>query len=371
MSDLVSAAVAVDALQTEMKRFPSPDTGADDGILAVEIAGVCGTDWEIYQRESRGRELGPLILGHENVGRISAVGQQASRRWGVGAGDRVVIEEFIPCGHCRLCRAGHYRICEATDSRSGRPFLRYGSTPASIPPALWGGFAELLYLHPNSIVYPLPEELPGDLAALFVPISNGIRWVVQEGGGTVGQSIVIQGPGQHGLGCVVAAKEAGMGPIIVGGLARDASRLEIARELGADHVVQVDESDLVAEVADFTDGHMADLVIDVTPGATVAVELAMEVATKRGTVILAGSKHGRPVSNFLNDVVVKKELTIKGVRGHDRLSVEPALRLIASRRYPLERLCTHRFGLDEVDRALRMVGERADPAAVHVNVVPA
>ncbi len=370
MSDLVSAAVAVDALQTELKRFAPPDVGADDGVLAVEIAGVCGTDWEIYRRESRGRGLGPLILGHENVGRITAVGEEASRRWGVVAGDRVVIEEFIPCGHCRLCRAGHYRICEATDSRSGRPFLRYGSTPASVPPALWGGFSELLYLHPNSIVYPLSEDVPGELAALFVPISNGIRWVVQEGGGTVGRSIVIQGPGQHGLGCVVAAKEAGMSPIVVSGLARDARRLDIALELGADNVVRVDDADLVAEVAEITEGRMADLVVDVSPGATVAVELAVEVATKRGTVILAGSKHGAPVSNFLNDTVVRKELTIKGVRGHDHLSVEPALKLIQSRRYPLERFCTHRFGLDEVDRALRMVGERSDPAAVHVNVVP-
>lgn len=369
MSGTATAAVAVDALRTELQEFPLPEIGPDEGLLEIEVAGVCGTDWEIYGRKSRGRGLGPLILGHENVGRIAAIGERAAERWGVGVGDRVAVEEFIPCGHCRLCRSGQYRICEATDSRSKKPFLRYGSVSTGRPPALWGGFSEYQYLHPNSIVYPIGQEVPGELAALFVPISNGIRWVVQEGGGTVGGTIVVQGPGQHGLGCVIAAKEAGMKTVILSGLSQDAGRLEVGRALGADHTIEADAEDLVSRVEELTDGEMVDMVVDTTPGAISAVEDALEIAAKRATIILAGSKHGKPAP-FMNDTVVRKEITIRGVRGHDHRSVEPAIEIIQSGRYPLERLSTHRLGLDEVDRALRIVGERADPEAIHVNVVP-
>ncbi len=357
-------------MRTVLRELPVPDIGPDDGLLDVEVAGVCGTDWEIYRRRSRGAHLGPLILGHENIGTVAAVGQAAAARWGVEVGDRVAIEEFIPCGTCRLCRSGQYRLCAATDSRGSQPFLRYGSTPVDRAPGLWGGFSRLLYLHPNAVVYRLPDGLDPGLAALFVPLSNGIRWVVHEAGGTIGQSIVVQGPGQHGLGCVIAAKEAGMGPIIVSGLAADAQRLAVATRLGADHVVHADRCDLVARVTELTDGEGAAVVVDTSPGATAPVTAAVAMAAKRGVVILAGSKHGQPIADFPHDMVVRKEVTLRGVRGHDHRSVEPALAILAARHYPFELMTTHRFGLDEVDRALRMVGERTDPDAIHVNVCP-
>ncbi len=364
------AAVAVAPLRTELRRFPRPAVGEDDALLEVEVAGVCGTDWEIYRRESRGQGLGPLILGHENVGRVVEIGERAAARWGVREGDRIAVEEFIPCGRCPLCLAGHYRLCEATDSRSGKPVLRYGITPVSIPPALWGGFAEHLYLHPNSIVHRMPPEIPSEVAALFIPVSNGIQWVVREGGIGVGGRVLVIGPGQHGLGCVVAAREAGASTIVVAGTSRSRDRLALAMDLGATHTVESDREDVVEAVAAATEGELVDLVVDLTPGAADPVAWAIASARKRGVVVLAGSKHGRPVDGFAHDTVVRKELTVKGVRGHDRSSVEAAIGVIASGRYPLERLCTHRFPLERVDEALRVVGERTDPSAIHVSVLP-
>lgn len=369
MKEVATAAVASDAYQTELHRFPLPEVGADDGLLEIEVAGVCGTDWEIYGRKSRGKGLGPIILGHENVGSIATIGEQAAERWGVGVGDRVAVEEFIPCGRCRLCRSGNYRLCEATDSRSNKPFLRYGSVSTERKPALWGGFSEFQYLHPNSIIYPIGPDVSSELAALFVPVSNGIRWVVQEGGASLGESILIQGPGQHGLGCVIAAKEAGMQNVILSGISDDAERLEAGRRLGADHTIEVDNEDLISRVAEITGDDMVDMVVDTVPGATKTVEDALMLASKRARIILAGSKHGHP-SSLLNDTIVRKELTVRGVRGHDHRSVEPALGIIKSGKYPLELMSTHRLGLDEVDKALRLVGERSDPAAIHVNVMP-
>lgn len=367
LPELSRAAVATAARTTELREFAIPRAGPDDGVLRVEAAAVCGTDWEIYGRESRGRGLGPLILGHENVGRVVALGERAAARWGVTVGDRVAVEEFLPCGTCRLCRGGHYRLCAATDSRGDGPFLRYGSTPVTVAPSLYGGFAEYLYLHPRAIVYPVGDDVEPEPAALFVPVANGIRWVVEEGGLRLGQTVVVQGPGQHGLGCVVAAREAGAASVIVVGAAADRHRLDVAVKLGADHAV-ID--DPVEAVLDLTGGAGADVVVDLAPGAPDTVERAIAMCAPRGTLVLAASKHARPVAGFPHDAVVRKELRLLGVRGHDHRSVEPAIELIRSGRRPLGLLATHRFPLDRTDEALRMAGQRTDPAAIHVSILP-
>lgn len=363
----VAAAVAVGPLRTEMRDLPVPAIGPDEGLLAVEACGLCGTDWDFYTRR-RGAHLGPLILGHEIVGRVVAVGAQAAERWKVSEGDRVAVEEFLPCGHCEFCVSGRPALCEATDSRSEKPFLRYGATPIDVPPGLWGGFSEVLYLHPHALVHRLPAELSSDLATLFVPISNGVRWVLKEGRMPRGGTVVVIGPGAHGLGCVIAAVDGGAGRVIAVGRSPSA-RLKAAEALGA-LAIEADRTDVVGAVREMTNGAMADVVVDLAPGSVDTVETALQIARKGGTVILASSKHGRPVAGFQSDTVVRKELTVKGVRGRDYQSVEDALRIIRSARYPLARLRTHRFPLSQADQALRVLGERTDPAAIHVTVVP-
>jgi threonine dehydrogenase-like Zn-dependent dehydrogenase len=364
------AAVAVAPLTTELRRFQVPAIGAEDALMEVEISGICGTDWEIYRRESRGQGLGPLILGHEIVGRVAAVGERGAERWNVDEGDRIAIEEFIPCGACSLCLAGNYRLCDATDSRSGERVLRYGITPVDVPPSLWGGFAEFLYVHPRSILHRMPEGVPDEVATLFIPLSNGVEWVVKEGGLGVGGQVLIQGPGQHGLGCVVAAREAGAATIVVVGTSRSPERLALAKELGATHTIEADREDVAAAVADITGGDGVDLAVDLTPGAPGPVEVAIRTCRKRGVVVLAGSKHGQSLEGFPHDEVVRKELTVRGVRGHEFGSVEAAIAIIASGRYPLDRMCTHRFPIERADEALRVVGERTHPGAIHVSIAP-
>lgn len=363
------AMVATEPYAMEPAELPLPPVGPDDGLLLVEASAICGTDWEIWGREFRGGGLGPLILGHENVGRVAALGEQAARRWGVAEGDRVAVEEFLPCGTCRTCRGGNYRICPATDSRGRAPFLRYGSTPLTVSPALYGGQAEYLYLHPRAILYPIGEHLDAELAALFVPLGNGVRWVSHEGALRIGETAVVIGPGQHGLGCVVAAKEAGAGRVIVLGAERDAGRLALAAELGADHVLAA-PADPVAAVLELTDGQGADLVVDLAPGAVSSVVDAIGMAGKRARVLLAASKHGRPVQGFPHDQVVRREVLLRGVRGHDQRSVEPAIEIIRSGRYPLARMCTHRFGLERAADALHTAAPGGQSGAIHVSVVP-
>ncbi len=367
VSELVRAAVATQPLRTELRTFPLPPVGPDDGLLRVEACGLCGTDWEYYTRQ-RGGHLGPIILGHEIVGTVLEVGDEAARRWGVRPGDRVAVEEFLPCGSCVFCRTGRPALCDATDSRSQAPFLRYGCTPVDVPPALWGGFSEVLYLHPRALVHRVPQGLSADLATLFVPMSNGIRWVRRDGQLQPGGTVVVIGPGAHGLGCVAAAVTAGASQVFAVGRSTS-PRLDAARALGA-VPLESEQVDVVEAVREATGGRMADLVIDLAPGDGDGLRTALALAGKGGVVLFAATKRGQLPAEAVAEPVVRKGLVVKGVRGRDFEAVDEALSLLASRRLPLERLRTHRFGLEDTDTALRVQGARLDPSAIHVAVVP-
>jgi len=211
--------------------------------------------------------------------------------------------------------------------------------------------------------------VPAKLASLALPLGNGVEWTYLQGGVKLGEAVVIQGPGQQGLACTVAAKEAGAGTIIVSGLGVDARRLALAKELGATHTVNVEEQDLRDAVRDITGGDMADLVIDCASGGPATVVSAIYVARKSGRIILGGRKF-KTVPEFNSDLLITRFLTVKGMRGHSYESVELALGIIAGGKYPLEGMCTHVFPLAETDRALHTVGGEGEPGAIHVAVDP-
>lgn len=358
----IKAAVAVAPGLTELREFAEPELAGDGGLLRIEAAGVCGSDVTAYRTIAE-----PKILGHENVGRIERIGPQARARWGVDAGDRVVMEEYLPCGHCEWCRSEDFRLCDATDKWMGG--IRYGTTGVAVAPSLWGGFSEYQYLHPNSVLHRVPDDVPAELAALAIPLSNGFEWVLRAGGLVYGNTIVVQGPGQQGLACVIAAKVAGAAHIIITGLANDARRLEVARALGADAIVLAGADGVEERVRELTGGRMADLAVEASSGGPETIVQALRLLRKRGTLVLAAEKH-RPIPDFLADPIMSRVLRIQGVRGHSYGSVERALALIASRRLPLELMCTDRFGLDGVDGAIRRLGGEAGSDAIHVTVVP-
>jgi len=179
---------------------------------------------------------------------------------------------------------------------------------------------------------------------------------------------LVQGPGQQGLGCIVASKEAGADRIIVSGLARDARRLEVARRLGADHVIDVEKEDLVKRVKEITGGRGVDLAIDVATGGPTTVLPAIQALGVQGKLIVV--PRGDEIRPFPLDVIQQKCLTLKGVRGHSYQAVEMALRVIASGKYPLHELGSHRFGLGQVDKAIRSVAGEGPEDVIHVTVDP-
>jgi threonine dehydrogenase-like Zn-dependent dehydrogenase len=373
-TSLTSAAVMTGRRHMEVREFPLPPVGADDGLLEVEATGVCGSDVGFYNQD-----LSPRVLGHETVGTIARIGPLAAKRWGVTEGDRVVLEEYLPCGHCRFCRSSEFRLCLEADPSATPGALRYGSTPLGIAPGLWGGYGQHLYLHPNTVAHRLAPGVPAVEASLALPLGNGYEWAYVEGGIRPGSTVVIMGPGQQGLGCVIAAREAGAGLIIVTGLRRDAARLEVAKSFGAHHTIFVDDiglpradlppADLRQAIVDITGPALVDVVIDAAVGNEATLSVAFDILAKRGTLVLPVATM-RPLTELDLYKVTRRYLTVKGVRGHSYAAVEWAIALISSGRYPLKAMCSLEVGLDAVERAILGTAGELDTEVIHAAVVP-
>ena len=256
-----------------------------------------------------------MIPGHEPVGIIEEIGDEAARRWGLKAGDRVAVEPTRGCGHCRACKRGDSRNC-----RTGRPGAKIsvcGFIPTTIPPALWGGMAEFMYLDPEVALHKVAPEVPAELAALYQPIAAGVSWAHRVPGTKIGDTVVIFGAGQRGIACVAAAREAGAAHVAVIARRQSARRLKLAEEFGADATIFADE-DVIARVRELTRGEGADVIVDVTAETMAPIPQAIEMARPGGTIILAGVKGpNAAIPELRNDRIFSKELTIRGVKNAD------------------------------------------------------
>ena len=365
MTDKARVAVLTEPRTFDYREVELPDVGSDEGLLRVEAAGLCGTDWEQYlgHLDDTPWSVRPVVPGHEILGWIEKVGREAAKRWGVKEGDRVTVEASIPCGQCFQCQVGRPVLC-----KDGMGYgLRVGFDN---PPHLWGGYGTHMYLHPRATLHRAPPDVPTDVMSLFNPMSNAVRWAVERPGTGMGDTIVIEGPGQRGLLSVVAAREAGAGKIIVTGTPRDEVRLSLARELGADETVVVGDEDPVERVVEATGGRLADVVVDVSALATEPIVQAVEMVRPGGTVVVAGLKASNPIPGFVSDKLITKEISMLGVLSSSWSSVEKAIDVIRRKGDALRKLCTHRYPVDEADKAVRVLGREIvdGPEAVHVHI---
>ncbi len=351
----------------ELHEFARPEVTPDDAILRMELCGICGSDIEQYDGrfDDIGWTKGPTIPGHEPLGVIDEIGERAARRWGVQAGDRIAVEPLIPCMECEACRTGNRTRC----SGWGRMFS-YGLIDTAVEPVLLGGYSEYMYLHPNSVVHKVSSALPTSVAVLFNPLAAGIRWTVAETDLALGDTVVVLGAGQRGLSCVIAARAAGAGKIIVTDLARAAKKLEFALELGADAAIVADEEDVVERVLKLTNGRGADVVVDVTPVATQPVHDAIRIVRAGGTVVLVGVKGG-PKTTLDTDEILRKSITLKGILTVDSPAYVKAIRLLERGGLPFERMHTASYSLERAEEAIHHLAGRLDgPPAINVAIRP-
>lgn len=331
----------------EIREYPIPEISSDGGLLAVERAGICGTDVKYFH----GRlDLPlPIILGHEILARVEKLGRVAAEIHGLKEGDRVILKGARGCGRCADCRRGADRFCRKRTSYGGR-------TSSAAPPHLFGGFADYVYLAPDALATKVSDALPAEAAVLVGAVmANGFQWALRHGGVKMGDYVLIQGPGQQGLACAFAAKQAGAARVFVSGIGRDAPRLELARRFGADRTIDVEKENLLEAVREETGGALADVVVDVS-GSPKAIPLSIECARRQGTVVLAGLTGDQTLTPMAIDKIVWKELRLQGAFTADNDAVEATMRLLEATKFPVEEMVSHVFPLDEIERAIRAVG---------------
>ncbi|MGC1302135.1 MAG: zinc-binding dehydrogenase [Caulobacteraceae bacterium] len=367
MVETVQAAVRVGPSKMEIREYPMPDIPEDAALMKMEVAGICGTDVKLYKTPPNNK---PTIMGHENIGYIAKAGREFTRRKGFKEGDLVFVEHYVMCGKCQWCHQGQYRHCENTDWRNNPDAIRYGYTSDERAPHLWGGFSQYVYLPWNAVVHHVPQGVSPELAGLVTPMANGIEWSLFDAQVGYNSTVLIQGPGQQGLSQTVICKQAGASLIIITGTSKDAARLEVAKALGADHVIDVEKEDPLERIMQITGGKGVDVALDCTAGAgTIPILLGVSaLKRKAGVIVVQGEMKEFP--NFPLEKVTTKAVTIKSARGHSYMACELALQQLASKRFPLEKVTTHKFGLNEVDLAIRSVGNQGVPGVIHASLMP-
>ncbi|MBI5969048.1 MAG: alcohol dehydrogenase catalytic domain-containing protein [Deltaproteobacteria bacterium] len=326
--------------------------------MKVEMVAICGSDVHLYEGVGFKASF-PKILGHEFVGQVTAMGEKAAEAYELKIGDRVTVEPYIPCRNCRFCLTGNYQNCVKV--------MTYGvSLTCDVPPYLWGAYGEYIYIAPGSLVYPVGKGVPAEAAALSSVIGNGVRWVKRKGEVGPGDAVVIMGPGAQGLASTIVAREAGAEPLIVLGLGRDSLRLKLAEKFGATETVNVQAQDAKEIVGKKTAGQMADVVIDCT-GDPEAFNVGLQLLHPGGRYVMVGLTGGR-VTPAIMDHVVRQEIQIRGGLGQ-AWCVDEAMKIIHSRRYPVESIITHRRPLAEAQEALEFfINPPAD--CIRVALVP-
>jgi L-iditol 2-dehydrogenase len=363
------AATLVEPGRYEIREYPLPVPAPGCVLVKMELSGICGTDKHTYQGyvgqyggAGAARPVPfPIIQGHENVGTIAAIGGDGRytdfESVPLKVGDRVIVGPNVSCGNCYYCRHDFpYYCCENT--------VDYGNNISSRnPPHLFGGWAQYLYVVPGSFMVRVPDDLPSEIAVLteIMAVTVGLDRAKQisafpNESFRFDDTVVVLGTGPLGMCFVMKARMLGAGTIIAVDLSD--YRLKFARKLGADRVMDASttsEAERLALVRELTNGRGADVVVECA-GVPGAVREGLEMLRLGGLLIEAGnfSDMGE-VSINPHRHLCAKNVRILGIGGEEPAAYGPSMRQMARyiRHYPLGEFVTHRFGLREVEAAMK------------------
>ncbi|MDO4255396.1 MAG: alcohol dehydrogenase catalytic domain-containing protein [Kocuria sp.] len=326
-------------------------------LLRMEAVGVCASDLKCYHGAAKfwGDDNRPawaqigIVPGHELVGRVIAGGAEALERHQVQIGDRIVLEQIVPCEQCRYCLRGQYWMCGPHDMFGFRNYH--------------GGMAEYMKVPFNARVHTISADLPPQQAAFAEPLSCSLH-AVERAGITFEDVVVVAGCGPIGLGAIAGASA--KSPLKVIALDMDDAKLDLAAACGADMTINIGREDAVARIKELTDGYGADVYIECT-GHPSAVGQGLNLLRKLGTYV-EYSVFGSDVTVDWSIISDDKELDVRGA--HLGPHCWPAaISMIESGRLPMDRICTDQFPLAQFQEALDMVGDSAG-ASVKVSILP-
>jgi len=344
---MMRAAVFEKQGSIKLREVPKPKPGVGEALIRVSLTTICGTDVHILRGEYPVRA--GLIVGHEPVGVVDEIGPGVT---GYERGDRVIVGAITPCGQCRACLSGAPSQCgHMGDGYEAMGGWRFGNT-------INGCQAEFV-LVPNAQanLAKIPAGLRDEDVVLCPDIMSTGFAASERAGVRLGDAVAVFAQGPIGLCATAGAKMSGAALVI--GVDRVPARLEMAKRMGADVVLNYEQQDVVAEIKKLTGGGV-DVAVEAL-GTQSTFENALRAIRPGGTLSSLGVYSGHlslPLDAFaagLGDHTVVTSLCPGGKERMRRL-----MSIVAAKRAPFDALVTHSFSLDQIEEAYELFGDQRD-----------
>ena len=316
-----------------LQEVPKPVPGPGEVLIKVHMASICGTDMHIWKWDDWARRTVPvpLVVGHEYVGRIEAVGADVTE---VAPGERVSGEGHLPCGHCRNCLSGRAHICAQTKG-----------VGVNHP----GAFADYLVI-PEANVRPVPDELPDEIGAILDPLGNAVHTALAFD--LVGEDVLITGAGPIGLMAAAVCRHAGARHIVVTDL--NDERLALAVGMGATRGVRADRENLDDVMRDLGMKEGFDVGLEMS-GAAPALDAMIHAVICGAKVALLGLFGEKPEVDL--NTAIFKGITFEGIYG--RLMYETWHKMLAMLESGLDvsPVISHRLAFEDFAAGFEAIAE--------------
>lgn len=337
----MKAVILVGKGHLEIRDAPEPSINRlDDVLVEAKASSICGTDLAIIDGVTPTKKL-PMTIGHEAAGVVTEVAKDVTN---VKVGDQVLVDPNVSDSTCYPCRMGLQHLC----SNGG---LMGRETD--------GAFSERLVL-PSRRLYLLPSGIPSQVMPLIQPLSTAVH-----ANSRIelfpDDSVLILGLGVMGLMLVQLAKLSGAHVLASSGAS---SRLELAKKLGADEVIDTTHGDFIATVMKMTENKGVDILIDAADHSELLEKVGLHVLRPRGTVVLFSTKPGKLNLNIVEAYF--REATFKSTRSSQPVDFQQAIRLVKQRRIDLQYLVTKRFAFEEIEDAISFSRDRRNVLKVVV-----
>jgi L-iditol 2-dehydrogenase len=336
------------------KKVPVPSKA--EVLVRIDAVAICATDLDNIYHGPPAMIEGGLPFnknwtpGHEYMGTVAALGPGVDE---YAIGQRVSVEIHAGCGQCKRCREGMYTSCHNYGLNYGEVNKGHRANGFTTD----GGFCEYQVNNINTLVG-LADEMSDEEATLVVTAGTAMYGLTELGGLVAGESVVVTGPGPIGLMTVAVAKAMGAQPVILTGT-RD-NRLQMGRELGADHVVNIrKDPDVVAAVRKLNGGKGVDYVVECS-AATNAINEAIRMVNRGGKVCLAAFPHEAVPVDVAH--IVRNNIYLYGIRGEGKSATHRAEAFMRQKRFDATKIHTHTFALEDLPTALRYAKDRVEDA---------
>jgi threonine 3-dehydrogenase len=334
-NEMLALQKEITGIGLKLKKVPVPQIKPREVLIKITAAGICGTDLHIYNWDkwSENRIKPPLIAGHEFVGRIVEIGSEVT---GIKLGMRVSAEGHIICGHCQFCRTGQGHICQDVQI---------------IGVDRDGCFAEYLAM-PFENLWPVPDAIPDNHAAIFDPLGNAMHTVMAFP--VAGKSVLVMGAGAIGLFTIPILKAVGASPVIV--VEPNAYRRALAKKCNADIVLNPMEDDVKTVIAENTQGLGVEVLLEMS-GNEKAIDQAFNCLRNGGGAAMLGIP-SNPIQLDLAKHVIFKAADIKGINGRRMYDTwYQCQSFLLRKNIRIDDLITHIFDFKDYETAFKLLND--------------